>query len=295
MIGFRRAHTGDFPSVMDLLCWRARSTWWAVVAVAALTTTARAAEIELRRECRCDGPVVTLGDVAEVLAAESEDAAALASVELFPAPSPGGQRYVRVRQIQDLLLLRGVPLAKHRLSGASQVMIVGGGAGARACETGSRVQLVQALEEPEPVTAATVTVVVAARALPRGAVIGPGDVRLADQRAEDVPAGSLAAGEQVLGQETTRAIGAGKVLTSTAVRPPILVRRGEVVSVFAYSPGVCVRSVGRARDEGSLGDLVAVESFEDRKVFLARVRSVQEVEVFARAVRTSSAAGLQPK
>ena len=43
---------------------------------------ARAAELQLRPECRCCGPVVTLGDVADVLAADSAEADALAAVEL---------------------------------------------------------------------------------------------------------------------------------------------------------------------------------------------------------------------
>ena len=41
----------------------------------------------------------------------------------FPAPAASKERTVRVREIQDLLLLRGVNVAEHRFSGCSEVTI----------------------------------------------------------------------------------------------------------------------------------------------------------------------------
>jgi len=55
----------------------------------------------------------------------SQGAQALAAAELFPAPPPGQHRFLRVGELQDLLLLRGIALAQHRMSGASQVAIYG--------------------------------------------------------------------------------------------------------------------------------------------------------------------------
>src|SRR5208283_3026712 len=82
-----------------------------------------AAELRLRAQSSAAGPVVTLGDVAEIDSADVRQAASLAAIELFPAPSVGEQRVVKVREIQDLLLLRGVNLVDHRFSGASEVTI----------------------------------------------------------------------------------------------------------------------------------------------------------------------------
>ena len=70
----------------------------------------RAADIQLRFDCRARSGVVTLGDVAQVLAADPQEASHLAALELFPAPPPGRQRFVRLREIQDALLLRGLSL-----------------------------------------------------------------------------------------------------------------------------------------------------------------------------------------
>jgi flagella basal body P-ring formation protein FlgA len=86
---------------------------------------ALAAEFQLRSRCQPRGPIVLLGDVAEVLATDGAEAARLAATELFPTPPPGLQRILRLRQLQDLLADRGVNLAEHRFSGSSQVIVSG--------------------------------------------------------------------------------------------------------------------------------------------------------------------------
>ena len=265
----------------------------AVCVTAVLTAVAvHGAELELRAECRPKGAVVTLGDVADVVTNNPREAEVLGAVELFPAPPPGERRRVRLREIQDLLLLRGVNLVEHRFSGSAKVAVLAGTELHDAADDRSAAIAAAKKTEREAAERASLpeTVVVAARSLSRAAVISAADVRLEQRMAGEAQRGEYHSIEQVLGQQTTRAIDAGRALTAASVRPSVLVRRGEVVSVFARSPGIRVRSVARARDEGSLGDLIAVESFEGRKTFLARVSGIQEVEVYARAMRSAPAA-----
>jgi len=261
----------------------------AVLAATAAASTAVAAEMRFRAECRPSGPVVTLGDLAEVLATDPDEARSLATLELFPSPPPGERRFVDARQIQDLLLLRGMGFLEHRFTGAGRVAISSPSTGGPNRWAGQR-----AIASPAPPSATVEgepAVVVAARTLARGSVIGPNDVRLERRAADDELADGFAAIEGVLGQEVTRAIPAGVLVLRDSVRPPLLVRRGEAVTVLARSPGVRVRSTARARDDGGLGDLIAVESSADRKTFLGRVSGVQEVEVYGRAIRSGPAAG----
>ncbi len=82
-----------------------------------------AAELRLRQQCSPRGPVITLGDVAEIYTADTHQAETLAAVELFPAPSSAQQRVLGVREVQDLLALQGVNLTEHRFSGSSQVVV----------------------------------------------------------------------------------------------------------------------------------------------------------------------------
>jgi flagella basal body P-ring formation protein FlgA len=139
-------------------------------------------------------------------------------------------------------------------------------------------------------------VVVAARSLPRETVIHAADVTLQRGVPQNRHSGVFTSIDEVVGKETTRAVPKGKALQQESVRSPLLVRRGDVVTVYARSPGICVRTLGRARDSGSLGELVTVESLQDRSTYFARVSKVREVEVYARSPKADrvSISGLQP-
>jgi len=327
----------------------------AIATAVLMSAPGGAAEFRLRRQCHCRGPLVTLGDVAEIYTADGREAERLAAVELFPAPAAPRQRFVRLREIQDRLLLRGINLADHRFSGSSQVAVMGvggetsgiqsekplssstarrahrrvreavlqylqqhasaegpwtvgleldaaaarlaGAPGNRLAVSGGRPPWIGlqtfevAADTPEGparfLLQAEVTrpsaVVVAVRSLPRDALIRAGDVALDWTAAGTGPVEGFHSLDEVVGMQATRAIPAGKVIAPGSIRAPLLVRRGEVVTVRARSPGICVRTQARARDDGSLGELVAVESLLERKVYFARVEGVREVEVYARA------------
>ncbi|MGO9115619.1 MAG: flagellar basal body P-ring formation chaperone FlgA [Thermoguttaceae bacterium] len=315
-----------------------------------------AAELRLRDQCNPAGPVVRLGDVAEIDAADARQAATLAAIELFPAPTASEQRIVRVREIQDLLLLRGVNLTEHRFSGSSDVTVqtivarpnvpankpvpaaetqrikrrvcealvkylseraatpqtwsvevaltdaqarsladpvrpinVAGGC---APWTGSQ-RFDLALEGPKEPAHVTIDasvrivapVVVALHPLARGAVVREGDVELQHLAAADKIGGALHAVEDAIGHELVRAVPAGLAVSSDCLRPPLAVHRGEVVTVYAQSGAVRIRTNARSRDEGSLGELVAVESLLDRSTYYARVSGIREVEIYARPAR----------
>src|SRR5688572_4799012 len=96
-----------------------------LAAVLILTTapSSRAAEIQRRSECRPSGTLVLLADVAQVLEQDAKVAAKLETIELFPAPPLAAQRYLRMREIQDILERHGVSLADHVFTGSSVVTI----------------------------------------------------------------------------------------------------------------------------------------------------------------------------
>jgi len=147
--------------------------------------------------------------------------------------------------------------------------------------TGSETLRIEAKVESLP------AVVVAARSLPPGTVIRPGDVRLETGIVPQDGRNCFHRIEQVVGHETTRALPAGVVLERQCVRAPLLVHRGEVVTVYSRAAGIRVRTTARARDDASLGELVEVESLWSRDRYLARVCGLQEVEVFARPAQAA--------
>lgn len=329
----------------------------------AMAHAAAAAEIKLRSECRCSQSLVRLGDVAEIHAAAGDEAAQLEQLELFPAPPQGQPRHLRVRELQDLLALRGLNLAQHRLSGASRVEICGAEEpkaaskpfarplttsmmmraeelvkktvlaylqqqvsasepwrveikleqdAARAVFAASHQPLnVQGGEPPyrgrqrmtlvvpgeegeqsfeiEPLVSVAPMVAVAARSLAPGDNVQATDVKLVQVSTRQVedPFYRL---EDLIGQQAIGAIVEGQVIDRGDVRAPLLVRRGDAVTVYARSAGVQVRTTGRAQEEGSRGELITVESLLNRQRFFARVTGIHEVEVFASALEVPASA-----
>jgi flagella basal body P-ring formation protein FlgA len=115
--------------------------------------------------------------------------------------------------------------------------------------------------------------------VPRGAVIQASDVQLDPSQPLIGRTDVVTSLEDVVGKEAAQALVPGRPIDRSAVRQPVLVQRGEVVTIYARSPGVQVRTAARAKDAGSLGELITVESLENRRTYTARVTGIQEAEV----------------
>ena len=334
---------------------RLKTLLWFLVVVAA-NLSADAAEIRLKSDCVVGGPLVRLGDVADLLNCDDDQANELARIELFPAPAL--VRYVRAGEVRELLALTGIDDARFQFTGAAVVAVypsvrrVGavedrddddaqtrnGVDAATARRARQRVEqaITQYLRDsvdaqaawnveadPADVSASAVAlaggalrveggadpwtgrqafavtvhslqgdrrlqvradvslpemVVVAARSLRRGEIVGEGDVALAHASGSN---SALTRIEDATGRELTRSVSIGQPIDEKSVRSPVLVRRGEVVTVMAYAAGVRVRTTAVARDEGSLGDLVAVQTLDRKQQYMARVAAFQTVEVYA--------------
>ena len=124
-------------------------------------------------------------------------------------------------------------------------------------------------------------VVVPVRSIPRATRISRADLELRHVDSTVLTAGSVQRIEDIVGKETTRTLAAGKPIAQSHVCEPVLVRRGDVVTVIVRAAGIRVRTQARARDDGAQGDLVAVESLENRQTYFAQVSGVREVEVLA--------------
>ncbi|MBX3415431.1 MAG: flagellar basal body P-ring formation protein FlgA [Pirellulales bacterium] len=323
-----------------------------------------AAEIRLRRDCVPATSLVTLADVADIHAADGAEADTLGNIPLFAAPAAGKNRFLPIRELQDLLLLRGVNLTGHTLSGASQAVIhtpiepkampqpaappapaerpiarherdraveqitdalidyLTEQAGAAAWQVKvSGIQgelrpfLAASVDHPLAVSGGTAPwvgvqkftvrrsseegetsvsvsaevslpamILAVSRTLPRGSIVQASDLQFQPRRSNDTNIVGLEIPEDAIGRQVTRSIPAGAVLAASDLREPIVVRRGDAVTVYSRAPGIRVRTTARSKQDGGIGDLIEVESFGTRSTFFARVSGVQEVEVFAQAV-----------
>jgi flagella basal body P-ring formation protein FlgA len=110
-----------------------------------------------------------------------------------------------------------------------------------------------------------VSVLVAARALGRGALLDADDVRVEPRAPSAVPADALTDPEAVVGRELAHPLAPGEVLTARVVRSRRLVRRGTPVTLRAEGRGFTVTAAGVAEEDGAPGDTVRVRNRASRK------------------------------
>jgi flagellar basal body P-ring formation protein FlgA len=109
-------------------------------------------------------------------------------------------------------------------------------------------------------------VLVAARALPRGALLSAGDLILEERDLDGGPSGYLTEPGQALGKRTTRPLRLGLPVTSGLLEDVQVVERGQRVWLVAESRSLSVRMAGTALEHGAPGDLIRVQNNESRKV-----------------------------
>lgn len=129
------------------------------------------------------------------------------------------------------------------------------------------IMLLGMIAAPTIVSAADAQQVTTNRPLQRGAIIRESDVT-----------GPYAV-EDYVGQELVRSVRAGAVMTPRHVRTPLLVERNDTVTLIFRRGALTMETTGRALDEGSEGDRVAVMNTTSRKRITGRIIGDGLVEV----------------
>ena len=347
-----------------------------------------AVDVKLREKVAPHGSVVRLGDVAEIATADRQQARQLGSLPLMPAPAPGTERFLRTREIQDMLSAQGVDVGGLRFVGA-QLVVVAAADGVRASSnvvqasaetevpqrvapmnrhaailagadtertsapidearaSGIRTQLTNIIANylnvktgkvqlwkvecdladrdlgkldaaqstptcvggSEPwtgrqrfmisfqtaqgqvqlpvfaeISPPPVPAVVAIRPVGRGEVVKAADIELRSIDANSKSVGQRAAAdsvEKLIGMEARQAIQAGDIIFTDQVQAPVVVKRGDVITVTSQSGGIRVRTSGRATHDAARGELVQVEALGSHEKYDAQVTGPREAAVFA--------------
>lgn len=111
---------------------------------------------------------------------------------------------------------------------------------------------------------------VAARDLQRGDTLGDADI---EEREHDVLAiaAALVPRAELAGQQLRRPIPAGGVLSAPVLEQPLLVRRGDRISVDSTSGGVSVSITGEAQGSARRGERVRVRNLQSGRTIDAVV------------------------
>lgn len=111
-----------------------------------------------------------------------------------------------------------------------------------------------------PAYADPARIVVPARDIPRGQVLGDSDLAYKNVDATLVVSGTATSMNDLDGMQTRRVLRAGEAVRLDDVRHPILVTKGQTVTMVFAAPGITLTATGKAMSEGGLGETVTVQN-----------------------------------
>jgi flagella basal body P-ring formation protein FlgA len=108
--------------------------------------------------------------------------------------------------------------------------------------------------------AGTLRIVVPAHDIARGDVIGESDLTYTTVDGAALMSGVPTKMDEIKGMQTRRMLAAGQPFRGDDVRKPIVITKGETVTMQFTVPGVELTAMGRAMSEGGIGDTVTVQN-----------------------------------
>jgi flagella basal body P-ring formation protein FlgA len=114
-------------------------------------------------------------------------------------------------------------------------------------------------------------VAIAARALVRGTLLTDADMTMREEDISRLPQGFLSAPEEGVGLQLRSPVSAGAVLTRSTLESPLVVRRGDVVSVVARTGPIEVSAQAEAMANGRMGDRIPLRNRSNGKMLQATV------------------------
>ncbi|MFN3152865.1 flagellar basal body P-ring formation chaperone FlgA [Bremerella sp.] len=242
----------------------------------ALTITssvmAQSNQVVLKTTAVVGGPLVRLSDVATIEVRDSELSDELSEMELMPAPGSSHSTYLTINDIRSILAARGISSNEVAVTGSNRVRME-----ATSVQETIEHAAVSAKRIPRrtfggradpPQEIMTVAHVV--RNVRRGEVIQANDVEMREltvMRRDDSYPSAL---HNVVGKEATRTIAADRPVSSDDIREPVIVRRNDVVTVYAHAGNVIVRREMLALNDAGIRELVEVQPIEPQHYGRAR-------------------------
>jgi len=125
-----------------------------------------------------------------------------------------------------------------------------------------------------PVTARTEArgpVVVTKQSIPRGVVLTSNDVAVVQRNQHDVPDDALTAPEQAIGMETKVALAAAAPLPRAALAAPVVVKKGDLVTMLIETPVMRLSVAGEALEAGAVGGGIKVMNRASKQTVAGKV------------------------
>jgi len=108
--------------------------------------------------------------------------------------------------------------------------------------------------------AGTVRIVVPSHDIARGETIAESDLTFTTVDGAALMSGVPTKMDEVKGMQSRRMLAAGQPFRAEDVRRPIVVTKGQTVTMQFLAPGVELTAMGRAMSEGGVGDTVTIQN-----------------------------------
>lgn len=120
---------------------------------------------------------------------------------------------------------------------------------------------------------------VLSRSIPKGGVLGPGDLAKKALPSGSVPAGAVVDPSPLLGMRAVRSLQVGSLLRADQFKPEPILRKGQKVEILLEKRGLKIVAPGEALEEGGSGQRIRVLNISSRQVVLAKVEHAGGVRV----------------
>lgn len=128
-------------------------------------------------------------------------------------------------------------------------------------------------------TSVNVPLVTSAHTLERGRVIGPEDVVMREQNISLMQEQVFTDPQQVTGQTLKRRLNAGQPLSASVLDQPVLISRGQGVTLVINHQGIEARTAGEALKQGRKGEMIRVRNSSSQRIVDGIVESAGIVRV----------------
>lgn len=122
-------------------------------------------------------------------------------------------------------------------------------------------------------------VAVAAGSLNRGTVIESHQIELDEVNLATLRRSPVFDGQALIGMELKYPLTSGGAFSMDAVRPPVVVERGDIVQVVAETRNLSIRQQGEALQNGAIGSIINVRNSSSDIIVQAEVIAQGKVKV----------------
>ncbi|MDH5376953.1 MAG: flagellar basal body P-ring formation chaperone FlgA, partial [Gammaproteobacteria bacterium] len=122
-------------------------------------------------------------------------------------------------------------------------------------------------------------VISASRHLPKGHKIGREDLKTVEMEVAQLANHYINKPEHAIGMIVKRGIRAGKAIRSSNLHPPLIIRKGDSVSIISSTSGFDIRMSGKALVDGAKGERIKVQNLSSKRTVEGKVISEGLVQV----------------